>query len=306
MKPHYGDEAHHQQDRHCSARYLRLKVICRSGEQQMHCRFVVAAIALLMSAPAQADTLYFTFQGTLTANAFDPNNLFGGNAQAGQPYSLFITANITTLFLGTNQPGAWLTLSSADFVIGNNGVAIPNDGNPFNSFAVTFGGYPNYEGDGGRFRWNDTTATGTSNLSFDFAPMPFQQLNPFVALWLLTPFTAISDRLDINHGSLLLTDQYMNPILGLSFQETQVSMSLDAPNLGGVALSDPQQIAATVPEPSTWAMMLIGFAGLGFAFRQSRRTRSASRPNNASGSCRRSASRATRILRACTGYRQRR
>jgi PEP-CTERM motif-containing protein len=31
-----------------------------------------------------------------------------------------------------------------------------------------------------------------------------------------------------------------------------------------------QQISA-VPEPSTWAMMLLGFAGLGFAFRQSRR-----------------------------------
>jgi PEP-CTERM motif len=26
-----------------------------------------------------------------------------------------------------------------------------------------------------------------------------------------------------------------------------------------------------VPEPSTWAMMLLGFVGLGFAFRQSRR-----------------------------------
>ena len=26
-----------------------------------------------------------------------------------------------------------------------------------------------------------------------------------------------------------------------------------------------------VPEPSTWAMMLIGFAGIGFVFRQSRR-----------------------------------
>jgi hypothetical protein len=26
-----------------------------------------------------------------------------------------------------------------------------------------------------------------------------------------------------------------------------------------------------VPEPSTWAMMLLGFAGLGFAFRQFRR-----------------------------------
>jgi hypothetical protein len=26
---------------------------------------------------------------------------------------------------------------------------------------------------------------------------------------------------------------------------------------------------ASVPEPSTWAMMLLGFAGLGFAFRRS-------------------------------------
>jgi hypothetical protein len=30
-------------------------------------------------------------------------------------------------------------------------------------------------------------------------------------------------------------------------------------------------LAAAAPEPSTWAMMLLGFAGLGFAFRQSRR-----------------------------------
>jgi hypothetical protein len=28
---------------------------------------------------------------------------------------------------------------------------------------------------------------------------------------------------------------------------------------------------SAVPEPSTWAMMLLGFAGLGFAFKQSRR-----------------------------------
>lgn len=30
-------------------------------------------------------------------------------------------------------------------------------------------------------------------------------------------------------------------------------------------------VVNTVPEPSTWAMMLLGFAGLGFAFRHSRR-----------------------------------
>src|SRR5262249_20749461 len=28
---------------------------------------------------------------------------------------------------------------------------------------------------------------------------------------------------------------------------------------------------SAVPEPATWAMMLLGFAGLGFAFRRSRR-----------------------------------
>jgi hypothetical protein len=37
----------------------------------------------------------------------------------------------------------------------------------------------------------------------------------------------------------------------------------------GIALTNFS--VSAVPEPSTWVMMLIGFAGLGFAFRQSRR-----------------------------------
>jgi hypothetical protein len=35
------------------------------------------------------------------------------------------------------------------------------------------------------------------------------------------------------------------------------------------------QVAANAPEPATWAMMLLGFAGLAFAFRQSQRKASA-------------------------------
>jgi hypothetical protein len=31
------------------------------------------------------------------------------------------------------------------------------------------------------------------------------------------------------------------------------------------------QLAAAVPEPATWGMMLLGFIGLGFAFRSRRR-----------------------------------
>jgi hypothetical protein len=43
--------------------------------------------------------------------------------------------------------------------------------------------------------------------------------------------------------------------------------SAGSPCTGPVAAS----LSSSVPEPATWGMMLIGFAGLGFAFRQSRR-----------------------------------
>jgi hypothetical protein len=41
----------------------------------------------------------------------------------------------------------------------------------------------------------------------------------------------------------------------------------------GVGMSNTQFLssASAVPEPATWGMMLLGFLGLGFAFRQSRR-----------------------------------
>jgi hypothetical protein len=39
-------------------------------------------------------------------------------------------------------------------------------------------------------------------------------------------------------------------------------------------------VQTAVPEPSTWAMMLLGLAGLGFAFRQSRRRVEQGRAND--------------------------
>jgi endo-1,4-beta-xylanase len=41
--------------------------------------------------------------------------------------------------------------------------------------------------------------------------------------------------------------------------------------LDDVMITETSAPPSAVPEPSTWAMMLLGFAGLGFAFRQSRR-----------------------------------
>lgn len=39
-------------------------------------------------------------------------------------------------------------------------------------------------------------------------------------------------------------------------------------NLRGTVTYDYAPAVSSVPEPSTWAMMLLGFAGLGFAFRR--------------------------------------
>jgi hypothetical protein len=47
-----------------------------------------------------------------------------------------------------------------------------------------------------------------------------------------------------------------------------INDSLNTANIDNIVLGP---VAAAVPEPSTWAMMLLGFAGLGFAFRHSRR-----------------------------------
>jgi PEP-CTERM motif len=59
-------------------------------------------------------------------------------------------------------------------------------------------------------------------------------------------------------------------ILGLgTFSETtQLMFNFPA---GAQELTQAASFFGGVPEPSTWAMMLIGFAGLGFAFRHSRR-----------------------------------
>jgi len=69
-------------------------------------------------------------------------------------------------------------------------------------------------------------------------------------------------------GAAILIGWSGGPITTIQFELT--SASDDTANdfaIGAVSLE------TAVPEPSTWAMMLLGFAGLGFAgYRASRRT----------------------------------
>jgi hypothetical protein len=52
--------------------------------------------------------------------------------------------------------------------------------------------------------------------------------------------------------------------------QTSITFGPNTPQLSGINFFS-GVVPGAIPEPSTWAMMLIGFLGLGFAFRQSRR-----------------------------------
>ena len=50
--------------------------------------------------------------------------------------------------------------------------------------------------------------------------------------------------------------------------QTSITFGADTPQLSGINF---YRGVSAVPEPATWGMMLLGFLGLGFAFRHSRR-----------------------------------
>jgi hypothetical protein len=72
-------------------------------------------------------------------------------------------------------------------------------------------------------------------------------------------------------GEMLLYDSrfvsfiFTGPSPTDSFTSVLFTTSAENFYIGNISTTPP------VPEPATWAMMLIGFAGLGFAFRRSRR-----------------------------------
>jgi hypothetical protein len=95
------------------------------------------------------------------------------------------------------------------------------------------------------------------------------------------PFELINQFTGINGPILNVAQTASGVIAGVNmvFAPTFTPTSVDFASfyLGfqpGTSLKQTETLtfgASAVPEPSTWALMLLGFAGLGFAFRQSRR-----------------------------------
>ena len=64
----------------------------------------------------------------------------------------------------------------------------------------------------------------------------------------------------------------IGPVTGGAIFNSGSSFATSAGTLVIGSLSGDATFTATIPEPSTWAMMLLGFAGLGFAgYRRSRK-----------------------------------
>jgi hypothetical protein len=107
--------------------------------------------------------------------------------------------------------------------------------------------------------FTNAIAHGATALSFDFKMDSSTAPDAWAVLTSATgapgSFVALTSGADeLVHSGLPLANFY-------EFEATA----------GNVLLSEVSANVPAVPEPQTWALMLIGFVGLGFAFRQSRR-----------------------------------
>jgi hypothetical protein len=75
-------------------------------------------------------------------------------------------------------------------------------------------------------------------------------------------FDATSDPLATNGGGFILGFGYANSEVNFTFED-QTGFTRSQVGVGSWTTTESAGVAA-VPEPSTWAMMLLGFAGFGF------------------------------------------
>jgi hypothetical protein len=136
--------------------------------------------------------------------------------------------------------------------------------------AATSGNFSAFRYDGGASDWAWNFVIGTDNgdntanvldVGWVDAPFPSQSAVAGATNVATYRFDTVLDP----HGS---TAGYLDT-LTLTATTTLDFFVVDgflSDNVGGVALEiDPVSTAASTPEPSTWAMLLLGFAGLGFA-----------------------------------------
>jgi hypothetical protein len=221
---------------------MNIKIIC------------AAAIAAFfgIGSPASADIVTMTFTGTVTS-AYDDIGLFGS----------FVPCCGNTTYNGDSYVAKFVfdtSLGSGNFSNIPGGITL--NGGAL-SATVTVNGH--------------TVGTGvgpSSSLNFD----PTNFLNDAAQVTDFTPKGG-------NTNFTLAENFFPDPTISLSGIFNATSPNPVPPQLDGLSCCSVDIVASdtitsvtitdipnAVPEPSTWAMMLIGFAGIGFmAYRRSRK-----------------------------------
>jgi hypothetical protein len=83
--------------------------------------------------------------------------------------------------------------------------------------------------------------------------------------------TDLTDTVGVTGNGMYTTPFGFTADLPGTYTWNTMYVPIDPNNLQVSAAPEFVTVGSSVPEPSTWAMMLLDFAGLGFAFRRSRR-----------------------------------
>jgi hypothetical protein len=216
--------------------------------------FLVVSCCGAYPSPASALVYYVTYSGMIT-EGFVSGVIAGGS----NPVSLVGTYAALDFELDTNL---------GFYSSGPTSSSLVEPGNVNNQCcgparaSLSLGGHPVYAfgNDGGLA--TDYATSGNTLFSFSYDLHPFFQengivtasaSNPLIPASIVTPFKIT----DIDLSVLFAFSANAEPFLvgNITHGDLEVSLRLPA-----------------TPEPSTWAMMILGFAGIGFAtYRRSRR-----------------------------------
>lgn len=226
-------------------------------------RAAIFLASLSMVQPANAATLFFTYKGTVSSGS-DYSNVFGLGSGAniiGQAYTSVYT-------LTYPSPGALnYSTSSLNILYGGNYYSVPN---PV-SGQITINGVTR-KFSGGLFSQHVLgliTAESYSSVENQVCGTSFNNIlsnsiasdtRPLVnSLEFNQPVHVFGQNGDYVPGGSLRISHVTN---GNFFYDTDIKLNTQSITSG---------LAGSVPEPSTWAMMIMGLAGVGVAMRRRRR-----------------------------------
>lgn len=217
------------------------------------------ALGLVATAPSAASAAEFITNGNFNAGATGFNTTYDQTDAGGY---IYVTTN-PALLCGSCFPsmGDHTTGSGNMLLLDGAGVGDgPTPGShPY--YSVTLGVAPN--SDYTFSYWTANLGTGGPNpllATYLDGVLIGSSFTPTYAQW--TPFTYT-----FNSG--------LSSTITLALSDLTATHSFNDFSFDDVSLQGPAPDAGAVPEPSTWALMLLGFGAIGAATRHSRKKRQA-------------------------------